>query len=163
MYFTKCWAISYNLADILGKHMIVCWHSIYFFYPRKKIALFFSFHVEYICVSFPVILFITGEAAPAALPAYAWWTALPLQALLHWKYLQGWMLQSDGHATTLTQSQVLVYLHKWTLSSRGDTYHWHHSGADFSATYFSALEDLHPVTTMRLLWWIMSTRSGFLR
>lgn len=43
-------------------------HFIYVFHKKK---IFFSFLVEYICVSFPVILFITGEAAPAALPAHA--------------------------------------------------------------------------------------------
>lgn len=43
MYFTKCWAISYNLADILGKHMIVCWHSIFFFIQEKTLLFFFLF------------------------------------------------------------------------------------------------------------------------
>lgn len=72
----------------------------------QKRTFFFSFHVEYICVSFPVILFITGEAAPAAFPAYTRWTALPLQALLHWEHLRGWMPQSHSHAPALPQSQV---------------------------------------------------------
>lgn len=43
-------------------------------------------------------------------------------------------------------------------------YHCHlTTSTDFRAICFSALEDLHHVTTMRLLWWITSTKSGFLR
>lgn len=84
------------------------WHIFYFMLVQTKIPshFFFPFHVEYIFVSFSVILFITGEAAPAALPANARWTALPLQALLHWEHLRGRMPPSDDHATPLTQSQV---------------------------------------------------------
>lgn len=77
---------------------------------------FFSFHVEYIFVSFPVILFITGEAAPAALPAHARWAAFPLQTLLHREHLRGRMPASGSHATPLSQSQVLIHLHKLSIT-----------------------------------------------
>lgn len=42
---------------------------------------FLSFLVQCIFISFPVVLFITGEAAPATLPAHGGRAALPHQAL----------------------------------------------------------------------------------
>lgn len=130
-----------------------------FFLTHTHLSSFFSCWI-YIFVSFTVILFITGEAAPAALPAHAWRAALPLQALLHREHLWGWMPQSDGHATSLTQSQVSTHSYKSSIGLYVSPMAHYTDSITF---YFSALDDLHPVSTTRLLWWITSTRSGFLR
>lgn len=169
LQFTTVAYITHRQKIYRAKHLKettkTAHYNNFFFPPLRKIYFSFSFHVECIFVSFPVILFITGEAASAALPTYAWWTALPLQTLLHWEYLGGWMPQSDGNATPVTQSQVLMYFCEYFLSDvRGI------GGTEpvilfrgFFLFPFSALEDLRPVTITKLSWWITSTRSGFLK
>ena len=68
----------------------------------------FSFLVQCIFISFPVVLFITGEAPPAALPADAGRAALPLQALLHGEHHRRRLQESHAHATAFPQPQVRV-------------------------------------------------------
>jgi len=63
------------------------------------------FH-ECIFVSFPVVLFITGEAPSAAFPAHTRWAPFPVQAFLHREHCWRRPQKSHTYATTLTQSQV---------------------------------------------------------
>lgn len=76
------------------------------FLSTNKIKKYFSFHVGYICVSFPVILFITGEAAPAALPAHAGRAALPHQTLQLREHHGRGGTPLPRHETALPQPEV---------------------------------------------------------
>jgi len=95
-----------NIAVIWGENCRRISFFCCYVYLHTKTTLSFLFMLNIYVFSFPVILFITGEAAPAALPAHARRTALPLQALLHWEHLRGGVPPSDGHATPLAQPQV---------------------------------------------------------
>lgn len=90
-----CMLAFWCVTSHISCHIFVCLHSI---------SLLFFFNVFY--VSFPVVLFITGEAPSAALPAHAGWAALPVQAFLHREHFWWWPQKSHTHAATLPQPQV---------------------------------------------------------
>lgn len=94
-YHLMMCCLTHQWASFLSCFVIISFHF-----------LFFSFLFQCIFVSFPVVLFITGEASSAAFPAHTRRAPLPVQAFLHREHFWRWPQESYSYATTLPQSQV---------------------------------------------------------
>lgn len=126
---------------------------------REKGNDFFSFHVEYMCFisSHPVHHRRSCTSCPSSPPPMNCTSSPSTSALKASPGMNAAGPQpcDRAHAVSGTASAPPTTISIACLAR--------HSDSDIGAISLSALDDLPPASTTRLLWWITSTRSGFRR